>query len=259
MKLEPSVNSAVTGINQVTEMPDESELNKRGAETREMVEHISKYTDGRDGVDQFELKLVRDDAVNAAKKVADVVKEKVAHLGQKESPKVVVADADDDAQEAAKVVVVEDKKKPKKRVVVVDEEDDAPEPKPKVVVVREKDSDCDKPKKILIKNEDSKEEAKEEIMKEVEKAVAKAKKEEPEEKVEKKSAAKELLEKVESVVKPEIHCDCVKRIVDECLDTCQPKTPALEAVEEATKQVKAKEAKATEKERNKEIVEEVEK
>jgi len=46
-----------------------------------MVEHISKYTDGRDGVDQFELKLVKNEAVNAAKKVADVVKAKVANLG----------------------------------------------------------------------------------------------------------------------------------------------------------------------------------
>ena len=46
-----------------------------------MVEHISKYTDGREGTDQFELKLVKNEAVNAAKKVAEVVKEKVAHLG----------------------------------------------------------------------------------------------------------------------------------------------------------------------------------
>lgn len=229
MKLEPSVDSAVSGINQVTEMPDESELNKRGAETREMVEHISKYTDGRDGVDQFELKLVRDDAVNAAKRVADVVKAKVAmqtaHLGQKDSPKVVVAD-DDDEKEAPKVVVVGDKKAKKEVVVVEDKEgpptiiDEAAPAKPKIVVVRAKDSDCDKPRKIIIKNEEPKEEAKEEIMKEVAKAVAKAKKEEPEEKPEKKSAAKELLEKVERVVKPETHCDCVKRIVDECLDTC---------------------------------------
>jgi len=85
-------------------------------------------------------------------------------------------------------------------------------------------------------------------MKEVEKAVAKGVAE-PEVvvKVEKKSAAKELLEKVESVVKPERHCDCVKRIIDECIETCQPKTPVLEAVEEATKSVKAKAEKAEEK------------
>lgn len=217
MKLEPSVNAAVSGVNAVTEMPDESELNRRGAETKEMVEHISKYTDGRDGVDQFELKLVRDDAVNAAKKVAEVVKAKVAHLGQKDSPKVVVAD-DDDEKEAPKVVVVSPKKSGKKKVVVVDEsEEEAPAAKPKIVVVREKDSGCDK-KKIVVKNEDPKEEAKEEIMKEVEKAVAAAKKEEPPK--EKKSAAKELLESVEAVVKPERHCDCVKRIVDECMETC---------------------------------------
>ena len=47
---------------------------------------------------------------------------------------------------------------------------------------------------------------------------------------------KPLVNVKKSVLKPKpAACDCVKKIVDECLDSCAPKTPVRAAVEEAVK------------------------
>lgn len=45
--LEPAIANALSGINKITEAPNQPGLRMQGTETKKMVEEIEKYTDGR--------------------------------------------------------------------------------------------------------------------------------------------------------------------------------------------------------------------
>ena len=63
--LEPRIANALSGINQITEAPNQSTLGRQGKETKKMVEEIEKYTDGRQRMNKFSDKInsEKDDAI----------------------------------------------------------------------------------------------------------------------------------------------------------------------------------------------------
>jgi len=63
--LEPRIANALSGINKITEAPNQGDLRMQGKETKKMVEEIEKYTDGRQGITKFTDKMnqEKDDAI----------------------------------------------------------------------------------------------------------------------------------------------------------------------------------------------------
>ena len=64
--LEPQIANALSGINKITEAPNQGDLRMQGKETKKMVEEIEKYTDGRQGITKFTDKMnqEKDEAIN---------------------------------------------------------------------------------------------------------------------------------------------------------------------------------------------------